>query len=50
MRLENKFIDCFIDELEQFLRTIASKETCNLFFISPTIVFLPPSLRGQVQN
>jgi hypothetical protein len=41
MRLEKNFIDCFANEFEKFFRTIANKETCNLFLIPPTIVFLP---------
>jgi hypothetical protein len=39
--------DCFANDFEKFFKTIASKETCNLFLISPTIAFLPPSLRGR---
>jgi hypothetical protein len=50
MRLEKNFIDCFANEYEKFFRTIANKETCNLFLISPTIVFLPPSLDTRKIN
>ena len=46
MRLEKSLIDCFANDFEKLFKTIANKETCNLFLISPTIVFLPPSLRG----
>ena len=47
MRLEKNLIDCFANGFEKLFKTIANKETCNLFLISPTIVFLPPSLRGH---
>ena len=40
-------IDCFANDFEKLFKSIANKETCNLFLISPTIVLLPPSLRGH---
>ena len=47
MRLEKNLFDCFANDFEKLLKTIANKETCDVFLISPTIVFLPPSLRGH---
>ena len=40
-------LQCFANDFEKLFKTIANKETCNLFLMSPTIVFLPPSLRGH---
>jgi hypothetical protein len=44
MRLEKNLIDCFANELKELQKANARKETCNLFLISPTIVFLAPGL------
>ena len=47
MRLDKNLNDCLASDFEKLFRTIANEETCNLFLISPTIVVLPPSLRGH---